>query len=107
MIHTKFTDNSNEVLRDFMAKLQRGAEAVGQTAVGYAKEKTPVDTGNLKNSEDCRVVDKSIHIGTDVKYAPYQEFGTSRGVTPKHFLRDSVANHSAEYKNIIETSLNA
>lgn len=107
MIYTKFTDNTSEALRDFMEKLQRGAESVGQTAVGYAKEKTPVDTSNLRNSEGFLVIDKSIHIGTDVKYAPYQEFGTSRGVTAKHFIRDSVANHSAEYKNIIETSLNA
>lgn len=102
-----FTDNSAEALREFAQKLQRGAEAIGQRAVGYAKETTPVDTGRLRNSENFRVVEKSIHVGTDVEYAPYQELGTSRGIEAKHFIRNSVANHGEEYKNIMRVNLDA
>lgn len=104
MAQVIFTDNSAEALREFAQKLYRGAEAIGQQAVGYAKETTPVDTGRLRNSENYRVVDKSIHIGTDVEYAIYQELGTSK-IQGKHFLKNAAANHGEEYKNILLTSL--
>ena len=100
----KFTDNSPETLAEFATKLRRGAESIGQTAVGYAKQTTPVDTGRLKNSENFKVADKSIHVGTDVEYAIYQELGT-RYFGGKHFLKNAVANHGEEYKNIMLTSL--
>lgn len=100
-----FTDNSQEVLAAFERQVQRGLMAIGETAVGYAKEDAPYDTGRLEGSIDHAVVDKDVYIGTNVEYAPYQEFGTSRGVIGKHYLRNAAANHSAEYKNIMETSL--
>jgi len=59
----------------------------GGTPVGFV----PVDTGRLRASivptvepygETLRGI-----VGTNVKYAPYQEFGTRRGVPAKRFMR--------------------
>ena len=41
-----------------------------------AKEKVPVDTGNLRNSITHTVEDNVGTVGTNVEYAPYVEFGT-------------------------------
>ena len=41
-----------------------------------AKEKAPVDTGELRDSITYRVEDNSVIIGTSCPYAPYQELGT-------------------------------
>lgn len=41
-----------------------------------AKEKAPVNTGNLRNSMTHDVSGNTGVIGTNVEYAPYVEFGT-------------------------------
>ena len=41
-----------------------------------AKEKVPVDTGNLRQSITHTVEDNVGTVGTNVEYAPYVEFGT-------------------------------
>ena len=100
----EFIDNSAEVLKAFELQKKRGAMTIGETAVGYAKNDTPVDTGRLRNSEDYKVEEDGVYIGTNVEYAPYMEYGRS-GYTGQHMLKNAAANHSAEYKNIMETSL--
>lgn len=100
----KLIDNSQEVLDAFEKQLKRGLKSVGETAVGYAKEATPVDTGRLRNSEDYAVEGHDVYIGTNVEYAPYIEFGHGN-YTGVHYLKNAAANHSDEYKNIMETSL--
>lgn len=54
-----------------------------------AKEKPPmpVDTGILRGSVKRRVQTETAIIGTNVKYAPYQEYGTKRGIRPKRFMQ--------------------
>ena len=46
----------------------------------------------------------SVYIGTNVEYAPFIEFG-HHSYAGVHFLRDAAANHSEEYKAILEESL--
>ena len=41
-----------------------------------AKEKVPVDTGNLQDSITYEVNGNEGVVGTNVEYAPYVEFGT-------------------------------
>lgn len=41
-----------------------------------AKEKVPVNTGNLRNSITYEVEGNEGTVGTNVEYAPYVEFGT-------------------------------
>ena len=91
-------DNSKEVLAAFESQKKRGLMAIGEAAVGHAKEDTPVDTGRLRNSEDYAVEENDVYIGTNVEYAPVQE-------NIHHFLKNAAANHGDEYKKIMETSL--
>lgn len=51
-----------------------------------ARRRAPVDTGRLRNSITHRVgveggTKMVAEVGTNVEYAPYQEFGTSRAFT--------------------------
>lgn len=46
----------------------------------------------------------SVYIGTNVEYAPFICFG-HHSYAGVHFLRDAAANHSEEYKAILEESL--
>lgn len=65
----EFEDNSGEVLKAFENAVQRGLEAIGETAEGYAKDDCPVDTGRLRNSITNEVRGEDVYIGTDVEYA--------------------------------------
>lgn len=110
-------DMSTAVLDEVERKTKLALKAIGQNAEKYAKKKCPVGTpestgikgyigGTLRNSIANSVRYNTVYIGTNVEYAPYQELGTSRGIKPKHFLRDSVKDHVDEYKDIIEKTLN-
>lgn len=63
-------------------------EALLQTAadiVALTKELTPVDTGALKQSYGAIPIDSNtIEIGSDMEYAPYVEYGTSRMAAQPH-----------------------
>ena len=58
------------------------------------KRRTPVDTGTLRNSwhTDVERNGKVIHVevGSNVEYAVYVEFGTSK-MTGRHMLANGVA----------------
>ena len=97
-------DNTKEVLSALDKAIERGLEAIGLTAEGYAKKETPVDTGRLRNSISHAVEDKSAYIGTSTSYAPFVELG-SRGRDGKHMLQRSATEHTAEYKKLMEESM--
>lgn len=87
-----------------MAKM-RALEIIGMRAEKYAKALCPVDTGNLRNSISHQTVgNNEVHIGTNVEYAPYVEFGTVR-MSAKPYLRPAVSTHIEEYKNILKSEL--
>ena len=90
--------HKQEVLAAFKENVQRGLEAIGEQAITYSKKDTPVDTGRLKNSEEYRVLEDTVYIGTNVEYAIYQEYR-------KHFLKNAAANHTGKYKSIMRASL--
>ena len=46
-----------------------------------------------------------VYIGTNVEYAPCIELGTHRSAGAVHFLQDAVANHTDEYKKLMEDSM--
>lgn len=127
----EFIDNSAKVLEEFEAACLRALERCGMQAEGYAKDLTPVDTGNLRNSISHKVDDreKSVYIGTNNKYAAYVELGTGKyaeggrkdpwvyqdsegkwhytnGQKPQPYLKPAVANHTQTYRNIIQDELN-
>lgn len=109
----EFKDNSNKALSELEKKIKRGAKAVGMEAEGYAKSECPVDTGLLSGSISHDVDEGAtaitIHVGTNVSYARYVELDDTRYHNPgkAHFLRDSIANHGARYRDLIKASLKA
>lgn len=127
-VQVEFKNNSDEVRRALKNAVERGLSACGETAVGYAQDLCPVDTGRLRNSITYSVDGNDCYIGTNVEYAPYIEFGTgihaetggrrtpwayeddkgwhtTEGMKPQPFLRPSASNHSDEYSDILRSSL--
>ena len=49
--------------------------------------------------------DKAVYIGTGVEYAIGIETGSHRKAGGVHFLQDAAANHTDEYKQIMEDAL--
>lgn len=125
-----FKDNSGAVLSAFHSAAVKALEECGLVAEGYAKKLVSVDTGNLRNKITYKVVPEelAVYVGTNVKYGPYQEFGTgiytvggrdtpwayqdekgnwhwTRGNKAQPFLKPSVADHQKEYPQIIVQEL--
>jgi len=127
-----FIDNSKMVLEEFQAACLRSLERCGMQAEGYAKDLTPVDTGNLRNSISHKVdpEEPAVYIGTNTEYAAYVELGTGKhaeggggrpdpwvyqddngnwhhthGQRARPYLKPAVADHKQTYRNIIEDEL--
>lgn len=103
-------DGVDDLLRK-LGKLSGGVKPAAEVAVvagaqpinNQAKVNAPVLTGNLRRS--LHVGDPgwsgtvvSVEIGTDVEYAPYQEFGTSRNAA-QPFLRPAVDSMKGQAVN--------
>lgn len=128
-IEVEYNDFSPIVLEALKNAVQRGLESCGEVAVGYAQDDCPVDTGNLRGKISYKVDGEDCYIGTNVKYAPYVEYGTGKyaekggrqtpwvyidgdgnahythGQKPQPFLRPAAANHTQEYLDILKDSL--
>lgn len=96
-----------EVLEACHQQIMAWLDAIGEDAASTAANKAPVDTGRLKNSIEHAVVssENAVYIGTNVEYAPHQEFGTSTGIVGKHFIQFGATAHVAEYKSMLEEYL--
>lgn len=46
-----------------------------------------------------------VYVGTNVEYAQYLEFGTSKNMGPFPFLKSAVVDHLDEYKSLIESEM--
>lgn len=87
-------------------KVQAALRAGGLIIMNDAKARAPVLTGNLRRS--ITVEDgpgpREVNIGTDVEYAPFQEFGTSRmGARP--YLRPAFDQNKPEVEREIADAL--
>lgn len=101
-----FEDHSKEVKEAFEAAVLEALGNLGEAAEGHAKAIAPVDTGNLRDHIRHAVAEdeSAIYIGTtkeEVPYAAYVELGTHKAKA-QPFLKPAVANHSGEYRKIIE-----
>lgn len=100
-------DNTKIILEAIDQQLQKGLEAVGLAAEGYAKALCPVDTGRLRNSITHQLDgDKAVYIGTNVEYGPYVEMGTSTR-DEKPFLRPAATDHASEYSQIMKSAMSS
>ena len=97
-------DNSADFLQALPQSKIKALEAIGLAAEGYAKLKCPVDTGRLRNSITHATQDDVEYIGTNVEYAAYVEFGTSKmGARP--YIKPAATEHSDEYKQLAKAML--
>ena len=76
VVEVDLVDNTEEVLAALNEQVVGWLEAIGEDAAGTAADRAPVDTGRLKGSISHAVAEgeKAVYIGTNVEYAPYQEF---------------------------------
>lgn len=101
---TVVQDNTEEIMSLVKSQITVALEAVGLQGEAYAKRYCPVDTGRLRNSITHTTDEDSAYIGTNVEYAPYVEYGTSKTIA-QPFLEPAATGHSEEYKAIFESYL--
>lgn len=105
----KVDDHSEEVLAELREKIKIALELLGIAGENNAKFEITalgaVDTGNLRNSITHTTDDEYAYIGTNVEYAPYVEFGTSKHPEERPFLRNAIQNNQNEYRTIVENQL--
>ena len=106
-VRVTITDNVNEVLHLFESAESKTLLDIGLTVQADAAENSPVRTGALRKSWTVEVNEAEgwVKIGIPMdalegNYGKYQELGTSRGVPPRHMLRNAVENNKGEFKDI-------
>ena len=127
-------DNTQEVLKALQKAKERGLEAIGLTAEGYAKKdpNMPVDTGLARNSITFAISgkeantksyksdtgnakgsysgtapndkEKAVYLGSNVEYFPSIELG-GRNINARHVLKRASTEHGDEYKRLMEESM--
>jgi HK97 gp10 family phage protein len=130
----KMTSHKDEVLDELDSRVEVALEMIGLEAEKFAKKACPVDTGLLRNSlthaldgESTAITEyqdnageqkgsysgnapkgssgkRVVYIGTNVEYAPYVEFGTSKQ-KPQPYLKPAVTNHVGKYRKILKSTL--
>lgn len=95
---------TDEGARATRREIKRAALAVE----GGAKERCPVDTGRLRASVTHEVAPDGLSavVGTNVEYAPYIEFGTSR-MHAQPFLFPALEAHRPEFIRRLQHELGA
>ena len=107
-----FTDNLDKFLEAVDSAITAGLVEIGAKVQGYAKDLTPVRTGILRDSIGVEVDkdEKAAYIGTMVErfhkkpYGKYVELG-ARGRSGVHMLQRAAAEHTDEYKRLMEDAL--
>jgi len=104
VVSIELIDHKDEVLAQFHGVLNDWLDAIGEDAADTASQKAPYRTGNLRNSIGHVVHSgESVEIGTNVEYAPVQEFGRRDGtIKGKHYIRFGATAHTQEYKALLE-----
>lgn len=98
------SDNIQQAIKDKDERVVKALVQIGLMMERYAQNRCPVRTGRLRSSITNDHDDTSVIVGTNVEYAPYVEYGTSRQ-RAQPYLKPSVQEHLDEYKSIIENSL--
>lgn len=104
-VSVKMVDHSKEVLAELDKKIETMLNEIGGKAEAHAKEECPVDTGMLRNSINNKTVtgEKANYVRAGTEYAIYVEMkdNVSHTTGKAHFIRDSLAKHTDEYKEIV------
>lgn len=105
-MEVQIVDNSKIVLHSLDTAMTLALEAIGVQAESDVALMAPVDTGRLRASITHRREGKdAVAVGTNVEYAIYQEFGTSRMPAANGgvgYLRPAITHNLDRYKGIAE-----
>lgn len=99
-------DNREEWANEFRQRIITALVAVGEDGTDIAAENAPFDTGRLAGSISYALTDndKSVIIGTNVEYGPYQELGTSM-YKGHPYLQPMLNDNKKRFKEIIKSML--
>jgi HK97 gp10 family phage protein len=104
-------DNSDAYIEEMAQKAVKILTAIGDHIVSEAQDELEndprrVDTGNLRNSINKEVVmgESAVYIGTNVEYAPYVHYGTSK-MRPNKFLFNACDRNMEQIEKYIEDEL--
>lgn len=128
-MNVKVTSHKDEVIKEKNEAIKKALEAVGIQAQGdvvaVITQKGIVDTGRLRDSITYATAHKrgktrknampgdgvegtpdenSVFVGTNVIYAPYHEFGTSK-MNARPYLKPGIMDNINTYKEIISKFL--
>lgn len=92
----------DKVINSLRQRILDKLEIVGAHVESEAKLRCPVDTGNLRQSINHKVIDseKSVRIGTNVEYAPFVEFGTIK-MNAQPYLRPALLENKEAIRKIL------
>lgn len=101
---------NQEVLDHIDQNIGIALEAIGEqcenNAVFEITAMGAVDTGHLRGSITHTTDDDAAYVGTNVEYAGYVEFGTSK-MAPRPYLENALINYANEYKQLFEDYINS
>ena len=83
---------------------KKALTAASLVVQGDATSRTPVLTGNLKNSITYKVREEDAIVGTNVEYAPYVEFGTSK-MEAQPYLEPSLHNNKKKIEKLLKDAI--
>lgn len=97
----KYESYRKDVEQKLKEQQEQAVEAIGQLVTGDAVQKSPVDTGNLKASNDYYTSGSVVTIGNTAHYAPFLEKGTRR-MSAQPFLYPAVTENRNNIVQLVE-----
>lgn len=106
---TKVVDGLMKGIREYTEKTSKATMMAGLKVEYFVKEATPVRTGNLRSNINTQMVSQGVEkseafVGTNVAYAPFVEFGTSK-MQPRAMFRQAIDEHGKEIWEIYNNYL--
>ena len=99
-----YKSNTDKVKANFKRATEKALTTSALLVEGDAKLRAPVDTGNLRSSLNHKVETDRATIGTNVEYAPFVEFSTSR--TPAQpFLEPALRENKDKIIKIFKSEI--
>ena len=103
-VKVKVTSRTKEVSAQFKKAVERGLTAAAIIVESDAKLRAPVDTGNLRSSITHTVEGDRATVHTNVEYAPYMEYGTSR-TAAQPYLEPALLENKAKIQKVFEAQI--
>ena len=102
MAKVKVNVKTDKIVKQMRHETGRGLTAAAIFVEGEAKVRSAVDTGNLRSSITHDVGPTRARVGTNVEYASYLEFSTSKMPAQPFLLPALMDNRQRIYKIFAE-----